>query len=309
MMPSEDHILGEVKPEDALDRELILSNYNAFPIEIFSKRYSLNIPSIMIKNEKSVGMLYYFFKDTTERDLEIFLKTYGARHEEGIYTLYASSEKYLEYNFLKDILEIPSVVPDISYILDGVHYFRFRFHHSVTDKLSQLLISEKRPRPLVIEKMDSYRDIRTDIGWFISSYSPYVFELLFNNSKKTGITGDYNAEVKGVFTSGVRRAVFYGSPQGILNSVKIDKELVEGDLNIPFLDVLYEKFNGVRLPIYSNLLTVSGDKISSRIIVPGMYKRNLIARLTEKNMEEYEPEIIRAEMYEKITECTFPKII
>lgn len=308
MMPSDD-IYEVVKPEDGLDRELILSNFSGFPIETFSKRYALNIPSIMVKSDSKIGMLYYFFRETTERDLEIFLKTYGARYEEGIYTLYASSANYPEYNFLADILQIPSVVPDISYILDGVHYFHFRFHHSVTTQLSQLLISEKRPRQLIIEKMDSYKDIRNNIEWFIKSYKPYVFEFLLNHIENTGISGNYNAEIKGLCLSGTRRAVFYGNPEGIKNPAIINKSLTEGDLNLRFLDLLYGKFKGVRLPIYSNLLTVQGDKIASRIIVPEMYKKNLIERLKEKDAEEYEVEIIRAEMYEKITECTFPSII
>ncbi|MGP6240221.1 hypothetical protein ACNF40_07415 [Cuniculiplasma sp. SKW4] len=308
MMPSDD-IYKEIKPEDGLDRELILSNFSGFPIETFSKRYSMNIPSIMVKRDKDIGMLYYFFRDTTERDLEIFLKTYGARYEEGIYTLYASSANYPEYNFLADILQIPSVVPDISYILDGVHFFHFRFHHSVTTQLSQLLISEKRPRQLIIEKMDSYRDKRNNIEWFIKSYRPYVFEFLLNNSEYTGIRGNYNAEIKGVCTSSIRRVVFYGNPEGINNATKIDINLMEGDFNLQFLDLLYGKFNGVRLPIYSNLLTARDGKIASRIIVPEMYKRNLIERLKEADMGSYEIEITRAEMYEKITECTFPRII
>jgi hypothetical protein len=309
MSSNNDELSSGRSPVDALDMELVLSNSSSFPIEDFSKRYEIKIPCVITKNKDSAGMMYYFYEGSADRDLGIFLKTYGARYEDRIYTLYASSSKYGEYNFLKNIWDIPSVVPDISYVSEGVHYFHFRFHNSVSDQISDLLISPNRPKDLVIERMAKYYDIRNSIGWFIETYRPYVFEVLFRNDRNYVIDKDINIEVKGITTSGKSRGIFYGGGTNIQNAVQIDGELVEGDVEFEFLDSIYGKYNGVRIPVYSNLLSVDHSRVCSRIIIPEMYKRNLISRLGSEKYKVYEPEIRRVEMYENITECDFPEII
>ena len=308
MSSNNDELSSGRSPVDALDMELVLSNSSSFPIEDFSRRYGLRIPCIMIRDGKTVGMLYYFYKETTDRDLDIFLRTYGARYEGGIYTLYASSSKYSEYDFLKNLWNIPSIVPDISYVEGGVHYFHFRFHHSVSDQISDLLISSSRPKDLVIERMGKYYDIRNGIGWFIETYRPYVFEVLFRNNTNYGMANNINIEVKGITISGKPRGILYGKVSNVANVVPIDEDLVEGDIDFDFLDSIYGKYNGVRIPVYSNLLSVTHFRVVARIIIPEMYKRNLISRLGSEKYKVYEPEIRRVEMYENITECDFPEI-
>ncbi len=297
----------KIQPPDALDRELVLSNYSAFPVEELSRRLNLNIPCITIGDGNKFGLLYYFFKDKIERDLEIFLKTYGARQVNGIYTLYASSSIYSEYVFLKKLIEIPSIVPDISYVMNGTHFFHFRFNRAVTDEVSNLIISSEKPVDLNIERLGEFTDIRGYIKWFIEDYDPYVFEIAFNHDLKLENMENLNIEIKGMVTGGTRRAIFYGQAGDAKNQIRIDSNIVEADLEMPFIDILYKKFQDVRIPIYSNLITVYRRRAISRIIIPGMFRKNLISRLSQKETAEFEPEILKAEKYSRISECLFPE--
>ena len=104
--------------------------------------------SLFLDNEKGIGkeISYGRLTHTKKGSFEV----YKLRAEELVF----------EFEFFRDIVQIPSVVPNGLYLKEGAVYADFRFHHSVLGEMNSVIrrlnLAKNRIRLLYLGKFDDF---------------------------------------------------------------------------------------------------------------------------------------------------------
>ncbi len=127
--------------------EIILECNDNSPIENYSRAHSIKIPLIALNDERRMLFMYLLNEENQNRDQAIFNQKYGGRKIGNCYTFFASSDLQGSTGKIGEILEIPSVMAGINYVMGGRHYMSFtfseRFMQDINNFISGLLDDEK----------------------------------------------------------------------------------------------------------------------------------------------------------------------
>lgn len=187
-----------------LDMEAIITATGDFPIERFARDKNIIIPAVLTVGEDREGFLYYF-EDIEERDRDtaMFLKVNNARKNNKVLTLYSNSTHYMEYNFFRNLIAIPTLVVDFQYVKEGSHYFHVRFHRNYLREFSDLVTSEAFPAINSIrylgENRKSVENAKSLFGIFKVMRVSFRFLLPGGHGTDRtfpSINGDYAGEVR-----------------------------------------------------------------------------------------------------------------
>lgn len=278
----------EYYPENCLDMELVLVSDSGYPIEAFSKDHNLFVPAVLISGNEKVAVLYYFSETgvSGHRDVEIFLNRYSARKTNGIYTLYASSAKYPEYTFLRDIINIPSVMNYATYVWNGRHFFHFVFRHEYLPELSQVLLSAGNSTGVHVYRLGKNNQMRQILKWIderIKLYEvsvetiPPQTELEPDNNP---LGPQWTREIKCRSFDDYIRAV-YCSPNPRISdkAIRVTDNIFELETRNELLSYLASKEGNMVIPAFRRVQTLENGKFTISMILPEAYVSEYLRKI------------------------------
>ena len=277
-----------------LGMRLVLSMRTGSPIEKFTQEHGIFIPASLVVSRDFIGSLYFFDKSMLEgRDMDIFLRAYGARESNGKYTLFASDRTFPQYRFFgRSLLDLPSVIPDAHFVDGCCHYFHFRFHSSMIGKVSELMLSEEVPAGMSIEYLGK-SDPDHDVVDFVSGKVPLNFVSivsrppdieLFSSERNPIQSGEWKRETKYLRTDGKIRSIFYIDkpleeiPPGVVE-ISREEGIYEAETENPVLSEIAGLSPHITLPALSRSQSLSGERFEMQCVGPSMFERELMERI------------------------------
>ncbi len=277
-----------------LDMELVIENEGNFPIEAFSRDHDLFIPALLSAGNGKVSVMYYFSEAAVKgkRDVEIFLNRYGARNNEGILTLYASSSKYPQYNTLQRILDIPSVLNYASYVWKGKHYFHFIFRHEFLRQVSDSLLSSDLPSGINVHRL-SRNDRMSDVLRWIDGHVE-LYEVTFDtvppldelSPEKNPIGMEWIREIKYRTTDSSIRAVYFSISKDVsASALKIVENIYEIQTSNNMLGFLSSREHNVMIPSFRRIHTLSGGIFTVTLILPRSFVSDYVKKIARSRQD------------------------
>ncbi|MEM0157190.1 MAG: hypothetical protein QXN26_03875 [Thermoplasmataceae archaeon] len=277
-----------------LDMELVIVNEGNFPIETFSRDHDLFIPALLSAGNGKVSVMYYFSEAAVrgKRDVEIFLNRYGARNNEGILTLYASSSRYPQYNTLQRILDIPSVLNYASYVWKGKHYFHFIFRHEFLRHVSDTLLSSDVPSGMNLHRL-SRNDRMGDVLRWIDEHVE-LYEVTFDTAppvdelspEKNPIGMEWIREIKYRTTDNSIRAVYFSKSKEVSgNALKIVENIYEIQTSNDMLGFLSSREHNIMIPSFRRIHTLSEGIFTVTLILPRSFVSDYIKKIARSRKD------------------------
>lgn len=124
-----------------LSSYLIFDHFNDLPTERATNRSHFFAPmSVSFTGGRTVA--YYYIPDEVAQNREVmmFLKQFGAREKDGIWTLYFSSSVFADLARVEPFVKVPSGILDGIELYNGHHYFHFRFSSQFIREVSDQVI-------------------------------------------------------------------------------------------------------------------------------------------------------------------------
>ena len=277
-----------------LDMELVIENEGNFPIEAFSRDHDLFVPAVLSAGNGKVSMMYYFSEAAVKgkRDVEIFLNRYGARNNGGVLTLYASSSKFPQYNMLKRILDIPSVLNYASYVWKGKHYFHFIFRHEFLRQVSDTLLSSEVPSGINVHRL-SGNDRMIDVLKWIDSHVE-LYEVTVDtippseelSPERNPIGLEWVREIKyRTMDSSIKAVYFSGSERVRDDAMKIVDNIYEMETRNEMLGFLSSSDHSIMIPSFRRIHTLSGGIFTITLILPKSFVSDYIKKISRSRKD------------------------
>ncbi len=138
-----------------LDRRMVLTMKQDNEIFLASREIEARIPINIIEEEDKKYMLINFPSSFGEvQKNRIFLKKYNAKNIGSHYVIKERINHVEKWKYIQEIMNLPSVVVNRINLKGGLIAFYFRYHHSVKNKISNILSGYTDGDEAQIETMD-----------------------------------------------------------------------------------------------------------------------------------------------------------
>ena len=138
-----------------LDRRVVLTMKQDNEIFLASREIEARIPINILEEENKKYMLINFPSSFGEvQKNRIFLKKYDAKNIGSHYVIRERINHVEKWKYIQEIMNLPSVVVNRINLKGGLIAFYFRYHHSVKNKISNILSNYTDGDDGQIETMD-----------------------------------------------------------------------------------------------------------------------------------------------------------
>lgn len=272
--------------------EAVITATGDFPIERFAREKGIIIPAVLTIGENRESFLYYFEDiEDQNRDTSLFLKANNARKNGNVFTLYANSTHYREFNFFRDLTAVPSLVVDFQYVMDGSHYLHLRFHRKYLNEFSNLICSEHFPVVNSIhyvgENRKSVENAKKFFRLFKVMHISYRFmlpQLPGRGNVVPQIEGDFAGEIR--YINENRKILFnlYASPSdadisGDETGQKTTDEITEVKFQNDMLNEIIFLSEHVAFPNFGIYFTRRNGTFRFEALIPAIYSMEYMKKV------------------------------
>ncbi len=268
----------------ALDMQCIMEYHGANPMVDFSKKFNIDIPAAFVKNkDETYGILYFIPGiENLSRDAKLFIDMFKGRDHNGIWTIYARADKYVQMSYLSRLSQIPSVVLDVFLLKNGVHKFYFRFHSSVmievTDFLGDLMGNNKN---FGIAYCGPSLGLSKSVEDFSAVFPTILVGLRYDSVEPMAKKNEYYLETRFHTGSGIIRSVIYMKKGDFLtqNGKQVKCNTLDFEDKNSIIDWIFSMNDGMTILPQSIIRRMQDGTTELEIVVPTFFRRELQNRI------------------------------
>lgn len=283
-----------------LSSHLVFDHFSDMPTEKASHKMRFYAPmSVSFTAEKTRAYYYIPDENAHDRETTMFLRQFGAIEKNGIWTIYFNSSAFADLARVEPFVNIPSGILDGIELLNGHHYFHFRFSNKFTREVSDNVID-------LVSDGDAYQ---------VTSFgdNPGLKSYVGNETAGSGrklrfvrfICSNYREQEYDGFKlpdgtirefkvhSGANtdRAVYYfpddaeEQPPNSFIRVSEDHRYYEGPANSGISTFLSTYADGIPLPALSRIQKLEGSNLITEYLLDNWVVELLLGRMIESKKE------------------------
>ena len=236
------------------------------------------------------------------RELHIFLQEFDAVEHMGVWRIRRKVEKAIkQLEYVRSILECPSVVLVSSWLSDGVYHIEFIFHRSDLARVSSILMEAVRETGKMgvdyLGPSFGFRETllsvnaRTDLSVFEIGLSPPEEEMIPENNP----LGDRWTRIAKIPYGADRiNAVYFvtGKPQETDGICTIsDGKLYQAVTRNAYVDFMNRCMNDSRILSVARIHEFKRPDFTISLMLPRLMSQEFLSLITasEKEMQEWKP--------------------
>jgi hypothetical protein len=279
--------------DQLLDMQCVIAIKDGYDLLDFSEKFHLHLSCTAAVEKQQISLIFFIRKEDFEnRDVRMFLKTFNASENDGVWTVKLTESAESELNALRNFLIIPSVVLDHIYLENGAIYASIRFHRnylqSISDEIMRVIKRTDRVSLEYLGKSDGLisvlRKIDERIPLFLFSLDSEPPESA-KRTEDTPVPGKWIREIK--FTSDDLINGIYAVnavedvPENRTQEISKCDRLYEGKSRNDVLDFLRIRSMEALIPTFSNIQGYDGKKLSMEFVIPEFETQKFLTVVSE----------------------------